>query len=1088
MKTLLEWNEWHREYDVVPSLQARLRSVREQIVTALDDSPPGPIRVISVCAGDGRDLTGALATHPRRNDVSATLLDTHWDSLERGRAAAAAAGLERQLQFVLADATRASSYVGAVPANLVLLSGFLGHLKHADVPRLITSLPMLCRPGAWVIWNRHLVLNAGGRQVPAIRDLFRQNAFAEAYFEATASDGFAVGRVRFTGTPEALDPARRLFEFVGLDRLEAVAAENSIEQPGAEDTDKAAGDLVPEVEMSIPARFEQIVAQHGTGKAIGAGTWQPTYDDLNTAANSLAQDLVGAGGGQGDRVALLFRQDGALIAAMLAVLKAGRVVVVLNATDPPARLQEILADAEAAALVTDAMHQALAREIAVASESVIVFDPKARRESPAPDLTIDGRDLAFLVYTSGSTGRAKGVMQTHRNILHNVRRHTAGMRLEARDAIALLASPSGGQGMATTWCALLNGATLCPFPTAELGVSQLAGWLREADISVYVSSVSVLRGFVRTLTPTDRFPRIRLVRFASEAATADDLTACRAHFSDDCVVLNTFSSSETGNLTRAEFTLHRQVAPGRLPIGKPVEGMRIALCDEQGNEVRPGLTGEMVVRSRYLSPGYWRNEALTAARFPGDTDPLACRAFHTGDLARRDADGTLVFLGRKDHQVKVNGYRVELIEIEDALLKQGEVAEALVCLREARPGEAPQLVAYVRLRPGGQTSADTLRRALRASLPPYMVPGSFVFLERFPLTPHGKVDRAVLPPPPPVRSSISHAERPRDIVEKNLSWIWQAVLGIPSIGRQDDFFELGGTSLQAVEVLMQIADKFGAVLPPSTLAEHSTIARLAPLLAEHVVLASPSPLVVLRTAATGRPLFLVHSGQGDVTTYSLMVRRLKPRPVFGLQSIGLQGEGWPLTRIETMAERYVREVIAQDPTGPYLLAGTCMGGIVAFEMAQQLVRAGRPVALLALLDVPHPFPAWWHPDWREKWFGSVRDPIRDAARMLRWTVVRGLGGGRTQRGLTEYRHFVGNMNSLANRRYRPRPYPGTLTLFTTADTRYDGGDRRLMMRRHARATRIITLPGVRRGLFARPVVDELAAKLQVCLEEAEGKS
>jgi hypothetical protein len=146
------------------------------------------------------------------------------------------------------------------------------------------------------------------------------------------------------------------------------------------------------------------------------------------------------------------------------------------------------------------------------------------------------------------------------------------------------------------------------------------------------------------------------------------------------------------------------------------------------------------------------------------------------------------------------------------------------------------------------------------------------------------------------------------------------------------------------------------------------------------------------------------------------------------------------------------------------------------------------VALLALLDVPHPFPAWWHPDWREKWFGSVRDPVRDAARMVRWAVVRGLGGGRTQRGLTEYRHFVANMNSLANRRYRPRPYPGTLTLFTTADTRYDGGDRRLMMRRHARATRIITLPGVRRGLFARPVVDELAAKLQVCLEEAEGKS
>lgn len=1087
MKTLLEWSEWHRQYDVVPSLQARLHCVREQIAAALHACPPGPIRVLSVCAGDGRDLTGALAAHPRRADVSATLLDTHWDSLERGKAAAAAAGLERQLRFVPADATRASSYVGAVPADLILLSGFLGHLKHADVPRLIASLPMLCGPGAWVIWNRHLVLNAGERQVPAIRDLFRQHAFAEAHFEATAPDGFAVGRVRFAGTPQPLDPARHLFEFVGLDRLEAVASDNAIRLRDHDGTDAADGDLVPEVETSIPERFEQIVAQHGARKAIGAGTWQPTYGDLNAAANGLARALIGAGGGRGDRVAVLFRQDGALIAAMLAVLKAGRVVVVLNATDPPARLRDILADAEAATLVTDALHQALGREIAGTSRPVIVFDPKARCESPAPDVVIDGQDLAFLVYTSGSTGRPKGVMQTHRNILHNVRRHTTGMRLEARDAIALLASPSGGQGMATTWCALLNGAMLCPFPTAEQGVSRLAGWLRETDISVYVSSVSVLRSFVRTLAPADRFPRIRLVRFASETATADDLAACRAHFGEACVVLNTFSSSETGNLTRAEFTGDRPVAPGRLSIGKPVEGIQIVLRDEQGKELRNGQTGEIIVRGRYLSPGYWRNEALTAARFPGNTSPRACREFHTGDLARREADGTLVFLGRKDHQVKVNGYRVELTEIEDALLKQDEVAEALVCLREAKPGEAPQLVAYVVLRPGGQAGADTLRRVLRATLPGYMVPGSFVFLGRFPLTPHGKVDRAALPPPP-VRASVSHAGRPRDIVEKNLSWIWQAVLGIPGIGRHDDFFDLGGTSLQAVEVLLQIADKFGAVLPPSTLAEHSTIARLAPLLAEHVVLASPSPLVVLRAAEAGRPLFLVHSGQGDVTTYSLMVRRLKPRPVFGLQSIGLQGEGWPLTRIESMAERYLREVLAQDPTGPYLLAGTCMGGMVAFEMAQQLVRAGRPVALLALLDVPHPFPAWWHPDWREKWFGSLRDPVRDGARMLRWAVVRGLGRGRTQRGLTEYRHFVANMNSLANRRYRPRPYPGTLTLFTTAETRYDGGDRRLMMRRHARATRLITLPGVRRGLFARPVVDELAAKLQACLEEAEGKS
>jgi pimeloyl-ACP methyl ester carboxylesterase len=324
-------------------------------------------------------------------------------------------------------------------------------------------------------------------------------------------------------------------------------------------------------------------------------------------------------------------------------------------------------------------------------------------------------------------------------------------------------------------------------------------------------------------------------------------------------------------------------------------------------------------------------------------------------------------------------------------------------------------------------------------------------------------------------------------VESQLARIWQSVLGISGIGRHDDFFDLGGTSIQSAEVLARIAELFGASLSPSTLVEHSTIERLAGLVAGYVVIPSPKPLVPLRAADAGRPLFLIHSGQGDVATYGLLTRRLPGRPIYGLQSIGLQGESWPLMSISAMAQRYLAEIVAKDPTGPYLLGATCMGGMVAFELAQMLIRQGRKVGLLALFDVPYPLPKWQHHDRTERLYGPIRDPVRDAFRMLRWFIVRSAGLGRSQHSLTAYRRFVGNMNSRANRSYKPAFFPGAMTLFITAETKYPREDLRLAMRRYAQDSRVIPIPGNRSGLFVQPAVDELARQLQGCLELAGGK-
>jgi hypothetical protein len=215
----MNWSEWHQQYDESPALMGRLRAVREQLRTTLDEFPAGPIEIVSVCAGDGRDLIGVLSDHPRRQDVGVSLLDTDRASLNRGRAAAEAAGVQSQVRFLLADASLARNYVGLVPADLILLSGMIGHLRNSDVPRLVGSLPMLCKFGGRVIWNRHVVLNDGANQVKVIRNLFRSAGFDEIEFHTLAPDGFAVGQVRYTGDAVPLDPNAVLFDFVGLDRL-----------------------------------------------------------------------------------------------------------------------------------------------------------------------------------------------------------------------------------------------------------------------------------------------------------------------------------------------------------------------------------------------------------------------------------------------------------------------------------------------------------------------------------------------------------------------------------------------------------------------------------------------------------------------------------------------------------------------------------------------------------------------------------------------------------------------------------------------------------------------------------------------------
>ncbi len=587
----------------------------------------------------------------------------------------------------------------------------------------------------------------------------------------------------------------------------------------------ATAGISAEAETSIPARFAQMAARHPTRIALGGAKWQPTYAELDAATNRLAHVLMSRGGGVGGRVALLMRQDAPLIAAALAVLKTGGIVVVLNPTDPAERLKLVLADSEPHLLLTDSANKVLTGQIAEKQHAVLCFEEQQPEWAHPPEIHIEAASAAWLIYTSGSTGRPKGVIQTHRNIIHNASRLYGGMNLGADDRFVLLGSPSGGQGVSTTWGALLNGAGLFPFPAAEKGVTGLGEWITDHKITILVSSASLFRYFTKTLQDGDFFPEVRLVRFGSETATASDFSAWQRSFPDQCLLLNSLSTTETGNIAQQWFSRDSKIAGGRLPVGWPANGMEILLVDENGREAASGETGQITVRSRYLSPGYWRNERLTAARFSEDPT-TGVREFRSGDLGCRTADGALVFVGRKDAQVKVHGYRVELSEIEDALVQQPEIETAVVSAR-TMPTEDIQLVAHIVPRESQKSDAETLRRSLRKTLPGHMIPASLIFLDKLPLTPHGKIDREKLrqiDPPVPARPA---AEEMLTATEALLASIWQKVFNRNSAGRQDDFFGLGGDSLNAAVVAAEIHAALKLEIDLRVFNDHSTLAGLA---------------------------------------------------------------------------------------------------------------------------------------------------------------------------------------------------------------------------------------------------------------------
>ena len=588
-----------------------------------------------------------------------------------------------------------------------------------------------------------------------------------------------------------------------------------------------------EIEQSIPDRFEKIVRLYSHRPAVKTKNHLLTYEAVNQAANRVAHTILRQRGEREEPIALLFEHDAPMIVAILGVLKAGKMCVVLDPSLPRARTAYMLEDSQAALLLTDGKNLVSARELAQDESLLMNIDESdAGLSTENPALSISPDHLAYIVYTSGSTGQPKGVLQNHRNGLHEAMLYANGLHISPEDRLALLYSCSASQGMKIAFGALLNGAALCPYDLKEEGVGNLAAWLVQQEITIYFSIPIVFRQFVGALTGQEKLPRLRLIQLGSDSVTLKEVEEYKKRFSPDTILFVRLGSTETGTLRRCFFNRETPLVEKMVPVGYAIEAMEVSLLDEEGKKVDFNRVGEIAVKSRYLSPGYWRRADVTQAKFLPDPNGGDRRTYLTGDLGRMLPDGCLYHVGRKDFQVEIRGYRIEVGEVEMALLNLPSIKEAVVVAWENQPGDQ-RLVAYVVFNNCFAPSVGELRSFLKDRLPDYMTPSAFVFLDTLPLNPNGKVDRRALPPPSPARPELNTPfVASRTPIEETIAWIWSEVLSLDQVGIHENFFDLGGHSLAATRVVSRVIKNFHLELPLQSLFQAPTVAAMSAVITE----------------------------------------------------------------------------------------------------------------------------------------------------------------------------------------------------------------------------------------------------------------
>jgi aspartate racemase len=862
----------------------------------------------------------------------------------------------------------------------------------------------------------------------------------------------------------------------------------------------------------ISELFEDRVREAPDRVAVEFEDQALTYAELDRRANRLAHHLRALGVGPEVPVALCVERSLEMIVGLLGILKAGGAYVPLDPSHPKQWLAFILDDTRAPVVLTLGRLRAAfpdqgARVLCLDADWPAI-EPEGA-DTPVSCATPD--NLAYVMYTSGSTGHPKGVCIPQRAVVRLVKNANYA-RLDQDETFLQLAPLAFDASTFEIWGSLLNGARLAICPPRVPSVADLGQVLRRHRVTTLWLTAALFHQVVDE--DVSALDTVRQLLAGGDVLSVPRVNAVlRAR--PDIQLINGYGPTETTTFACCFHIPAAGEMGSSVPIGRPIANTRVYVLDRHRQPVPVGVPGELYIGDEGVARGYLNRPDLTAERFLADpfADRPGARLYRTGDLVRYRADGVLEFLGRIDDQVKIRGFRVEPSEIEAALREHPSVREVAVVARADEAGEK-SLVAYLETSDAQDSVPAQLRRYLGERLPAHMVPSAFVRLPGLPLTSNGKVDRQALRAcgAPERASGETSRLGARNAIEARLVEIWEEVLRVQPIGITDDFFQLGGHSLLAVQIFARLRERLGVTLPLATLFEAPTIAQLVSLIGGNHRTPSERSLVAIQPAGDRPPLFGVPGVGGNVLCYGGLAWLLGPdQPFYGLQSLGLDGSEPPLTRIEDIAEVFARDIRTTQPEGPYYLAGTCMGGVVAWEIAQQLRAAGQEVGLLALLDTWPPTPG-----------SSPRMPLgpRGAA-LLEFVTGRvrlSLQGLRQARGRDRVHYLrermatlatrvlrrdllranrseldygtVSQANLLAFQRYELRAYAGAVVLFRAEDRPVaEGDDPSPVWRQLATGDfEVHAIPAADSGLMlVEPNVGVLAKKLRECLGRAQGR-
>nr|WP_237088672.1 amino acid adenylation domain-containing protein [Paenibacillus larvae] len=714
----------------------------------------------------------------------------------------------------------------------------------------------------------------------------------------------------------------------------------------------------------MPVLFENRVRQNPHATAAVFEGVSLSYEELNKKANKLAHLLIAKGVGPDQLVALALPRSLEMVVSVLAVLKAGAAYLPIDPDYPSDRISFMFSDARPVCMITNTQIAAKlsdsTRTLQLVTNAPETLEELSSYSEMNPTDTdrmepLQPLHAAYVIYTSGSTGRPKGVWIPHQNVVRLFGATDHWFQFHSEDVWTLFHSYAFDFSVWEIWGPLLHGGRLVVVPHAiSRSPEDFLKLLVHEKVTVLNQTPSAFYQFMQA--DRDHFElgqklSLRFVIFGGEALELSRLEDWyRRHPENAPRLINMYGITET-TVHVSYLELNREITSLKVNslIGCGIPDLNLYVLDEYLQPVPPGVTGELYVAGGGLARGYLGRPGLTAERFVADPyGKPGTRMYRTGDLARWRTDGSLDYMGRADHQIKIRGFRIELGEIEAVIARHPHVEQTAVVVREDQPGDK-RLVAYIVPTPRVSIEPAELRQYVGQSVPDYMIPYAFVLIEGLPLTPNGKLDRKALPAPEYILAGSNRG--PRTPQEEILCDLFAEVLHVSRIGIDDGFFDLGGHSILAVQLMRRIREALGVELSIGNLFEAPTVAGLAERLEMGSSQSALNVLLPLRTGGEGLPLFCVHPAGGLSWCYAGLMKSLgTDYPIYGLQARGIaRREKFPET-LDEMAADYIRHIRTVQPHGPYYLLGWSLGGNAAHAMATQLQHQGEEIALLVMLD------------------------------------------------------------------------------------------------------------------------------------------